>query len=320
MNTEMTEVQMIETGKATNGVGPTGIPKVEENLTLTNDTFAEDMAKLEAEAKAKAEPVTTEPPTMPEQPVEQAPVTPEATKTEVPEKFKTPDGKIDEAKLEKSLVNAEETLAKYLTLEKQLKQKINEVKAKDNAYLNPPANVAEVKQPVNGNFAKQIEEDIAREGVGPVLTKLFTAAQEAAYEKARTEIDGLKNISAEATTKQQIETIAKKDPWVYTQEGLNTLTNILDNQPYLWQANDPYKAAYLIHKGMSVASQPSSQVLTPNPTARPSAPVPTGQAANPVNTAPSVRLDSKDAIESHLKKLTPAQQSEFFKKMGFPSF
>jgi hypothetical protein len=33
-----------------------------------------------------------------------------------------------------------------------------------------------------------------------------------------------------------------------------------------------------------------------------------------------VKLDSKADIDRHLKSLTPAQQSEFFKRMGFPGF
>jgi len=312
----MTEIKQVDTSNPSNGVGPTGIPKVEESLSLTNDTFAEDMAKLAASAQAPATPPT--PPTMPEQPVEQAPVTTEATKVEVPEKFKTPDGQIDVAKVEKSYVNAEETLAKYLAKEKELKRAMNEVRQKENAYLNPPA-TAPTPIPVNTNFAQQLEADVQREGLGPVLTKLFTASQEAAYEKARAEIEGIKSVTAEQTTKAQIEAIGKNDPWVYSEQGLNTLTSILNNQPYLWQANDPYKAAYLFHKGMNVASQTAPQVLTPTPQVRPSAPVPTGLAAVPSNN-PTVRLDSREAIDSHLKKLNPAQQSEFFKKMGLPGF
>lgn len=313
------------------GIGMVGVPAVDTSLGLTNDTFAEDMAKLRAEAEKSmvvAPPETSvpmTPPTTPEQPVEveQAPVTQEATKTEVkvPEKFQTPDGKIDEAKVAKSLMSAEETLAKYLEKEKELKRKMNEMRAKENAYLNPPTQIAAQPQsPINPNFEKQIEEDIAKEGVGRVLTKLFSAAQEAAYEKTRLEIDQVKAVSAEMTTKQQIEAIAKNDPWVYSQEGVATLTRILDNQPYLWQANDPYKAAYTFYKGQNVASQMNPQVLTPTPQARPSAPIPTGQAAVPSVQAPIVKLNTREDIDSHLKKLTPAQQSEFFKKMGLPGF
>jgi hypothetical protein len=47
--------------------------------------------------------------------------------------------------------------------------------------------------------------------------------------------------------------------------------------------------------------------------------VPSGQAAAPA-TGPVINLDSKEAIDNHLKKLTPAQQSEFFKKMGLPGY
>jgi len=324
--TEMTEVIKVDTDKPSHGVGPTGMPKVDEGLSLTNDTFAEDMAKLAAMAGSTPQtdttPTTTETstPTTPEQPVNQAPVTDEATKVDVPEKFKTPDGKIDVAKVEKSLMSAEETLAKYLAKEKELKRKMNDAR-KTEAGL-PPSELGNIQ--VSPEFAAQFEKDVQTMGLGNAVIRLQTAtlkaAEEAAYSRAMKDIEGIKEVTANQTTRNQIEAIAKSDPWVYTPEGLNTLTTILDSQPYLWQAADPYKAAYVHYKGLNVASQQVPQVLTPTPTARPSAPVPTGQAAAPANNTPSVRLDSKEAINTHLKKLTAEQQSEFFKKMGFPGF
>lgn len=297
-------------------------------LSFKDSDFAADIAKIAAQSQQavvvppqEVLPITPPPPT-PVQP-EQATVTPqaEATKEEVvvPEKFKTPDGSIDTEKVNKSLLNAEEALARYAVLEKELARKRNEVKAKENAYLTPPAPTAPAPViPVNANFAAQLEADIQKDGAGVVLAKLFTAAQAAAEEKLQGEISALKDTSAEARTRQQVEAIGKKDPWVYTPEGMDTLTKILDEQPYLWQAKDPYKAAYLLHKG-NVASQSHSQVLTPTPQARPSAPVPTGQAANKT-PAPVIKLDTREAIDNHLKTLNADQQKEFFKRAGLPSY
>ena len=307
----------------------------EPKLSFQAENFAEDIAKLAAsqgvtlEAPQADIPLT--PPTEPAQPKDepQAAVQPqaaatktdEATKVEVPEKFKAPDGSVDTEKLNKSIVNVDEALAKYLEKERELKRKMNEVRQKENAYLTPPATPTPTPTiPVNANFAKQLEEDIQKEGAGVVLAKLFTAAQESVEERVKSEIEVLKQVNATNTTKQQIEAIGKTDPWVYTPEGMATLTQILDEQPYLWNAPDPYKAAYFQYNGSkSVASQTKPQVLTPTPPARPTAPVPSGQAAAPT-VAPTIKLDSKEDVDRHLSKLTPKEQSEFFKCMGFPGF
>lgn len=304
-------------------------PEADVKLSFDPNNFAADMQKLATASgmtiETPQEPIAIPQPTQPAQP-EQAAITKpeEATHTEVavPEKFKTADGKVDKEKLNKSMANVDETLALYLAKEKELKRKMNEVKAQENAYLTPPVTKAPIPEaPINTNFAAQLEADVARDGFGVVAAKLFTAAQQSAVEQLKGEIDSLKGVNAENTTKQQIEAIGKHDPWVYTPEGLATLTRTLEEQPYLWQAADPYKAAYLYNNGLKnvAASRSNSQVLTPTPTARPSAPVPTGQAANRTS-APVLKLDTKEAIDNHLKGLTPAQQSEFFKKAGLPGF
>lgn len=299
------------------------------DLSFKAEDFAADIEKLKntmtVDKPTASAPIT--PPTTPTQPEPEVKVEAvvtkqdEATKIEVPEKFKTADGSVDTEKLSKSITNVDEALASYLAKEKELKRKMNEVKAKENAYINPPIDIAPTPNiPINQSFAQQLEQDIAKDGAGVVLAKLFTAAQESVEERVKTEIEQLKSVNAQNTTKQQIEAIGKTDPWVYTPEGMATLTRVLEEQPYLWQAPDPYKAAYMQYNGLkNVASKSVPQVLTPTPTARPSAPVPTGQAA--VQTSAQVlKLDTKQDVDNYLKKLTPAQQSEFFKKAGFPGF
>lgn len=319
----------------TNVIVPEVTPApVASGLSFDPANFQADMAKLAASkgvnldgtaVVVEEKPVIT-PPTQPEQPVEQAPVTPavEATKVDVvvPDKFKNPDGSVNVDNLAKSTQNVEEAIANYLIKEKELKRKMNEVRAQENAYINPiPApNAPAPTIPVNTNFAAQLEADVARDGFGVVAAKLFTAAQQSAVEQLQGEINALKGVNAENTTKSQIQAIGKNDPWVYTAEGVDTLNRVLTEQPYLMTAEDPYKAAYLFYNGQkSVASKSNSQVLTPTPQARPSAPIPTGQAVNKTS-APVIKLDTKQDIDNHLKTLTPAQKSEFFKKLGYPAF
>lgn len=299
-------------------------------LSFKEADFAADMARLAAEQgvtltpKPEAVQAAT-PPTPPAQPtpeLAQAAATTEATMpVAVPDKFKTPDGNIDTERLAKSTVNVEEALASYLAKEKELKRKMNEVRAQENAYINPPAAIAPAQViPTNASFAALLDADIAKDGAGVVLAKLFTAAQESVEERVQKEISTLKSVNADNITRRQVEAIGKVDPWVFTPEGHSTLTKVLESQPYLLQAPDPYKAAYLLHKGsQNVVSQSNSQVLTPTPIARPSAPMPTGQAASQTHN-PIVKLETREDIDKHLSGLTPAQQSEFYVKMGYPAF
>lgn len=309
-------------------------------LTFKPEDYAADIAKLAAEQGlpapvAGAQPAPTPTQEMPAQPAPtqaQATVTPTETKAqeptpahhvEVPEKFKTPDGALDTARLEKSTADADKALQTYLVKEKELKRKINEVRQAENAYLNP----GNLPAPAPGNtalnpaltFEQQLEADAQSKGFGVVAARLFSAAQEAAVEQMRKELTPIKQGYEEAATTRQLEAIGKSDPWVYTPEGVGALTQILTDQPYLWQAPDPYKAAYMF-SGRSVTARSSSQVLTPTPTAKASAPVPTAVAANMTPQAPTIRLDSRDAIDAHMKTLTTAQQEEFFVKMGLPRF
>ncbi len=315
--TETPEVAMTDTVKA--AVVPA------TDLSFKNEDFAEDMAKLQA---AVAHPTVkteeTAPAITPTQ--ETAPVTEQKPVTsEVPEKFKTPDGKVDESKVEKSLINVEDAIAKYTAKQKELNRLINETKAKENAYLRSdvvttPNNAPATPAPADQSFEQMIEADLQKDGTGKTLSKLFNAAREAALEQLRSEISPLQATIHETQMRNQVEAIGKTDPWVYTPEGIDTLTKILNDKPFLTNSDNPYRDAYMYYQGARLtASRVDSQVSTPNPTARASAPVPTATAANPT-TAPVVRLDSREDIEKVLRKLTPKEQSDFFVKQGLPAF
>jgi hypothetical protein len=350
------DTQMIDTTQRTE-------PAKGESLSFKNEDFAADMARLAAEQgvanplEVKAEAPAPVAVTMPKadapaQPEAPAAVTPEATakaetaqKAEAPvvatpDKFKTPDGQLDTAKVLKSTIEADKALAIYLAKEKELKRKMNEVKQAENAYLNPgnppatqnlPASTITPAQAQAVPFEQQLEADVQAHGLGKTLAKLFTAAQDSALDMARKELNPLKEGIAENTTRQQIEAIGKADPWVYTEEGVNTLNTILNEQPYMLQAADPYKAAYIYHQGLRGVTQITgavpqgqqiSQVLTPTPTAKAPAPVPAAVAANsaPKSDADTINLNDPVAVNAYVAKLTPAQQDQFYQRAGFPAF
>lgn len=317
----------------------------EKGLSFAPENFAADMQMLATEQGKTITPEgivadtptqTPAPAVQPEVLATETPaVTPEPAKVEVkpvvvPDKFKAPDGTLDMAKVEKSTMSADQALAKYLEKEKELKRKINEVKASENAYLNPAntPNPILSQSVLNANvpFHQQLEQDVQAIGLGKTLEKLFTASQESALEQARKEITPIKQGYDQSVTKNQIEAIGKSDPWVYTEDGVNTLNRILTEQPYLMNAEDPYKAAYIAYQGIlgvnARIAGTNTQVLTPNPTARASAPVPTARAADSSTASPETVFDKlTNAQKSEfIKRLPTAEQEKWFIRSGFPAF
>ncbi len=315
--TQVPEVAMTESIKAVE------VPA--KDLSFKNEDFAQDMEKLQtAVATPEVKTEETTPAITPTQDTTTEP-TQKPVSSEVPEKFKTPDGKVDESKVEKSLVNVEEAIAKYTAKQKELNRLINETKAKENAYLRSdvvatPTIDTTTPAKTDQSFEQMIESDLQKEGTGKTLSKLFNAAREAALEQLRTEISPLQATIHETQTRNQLEAIGKTDPWVYTATGIDTLTKILNDKPFLTNSDNPYRDAYLFYQGAKLtASRVDSQVSTPTPTAKTSAPTPTALAANHTS-APVVRLDSKESIDKILQKLTPKEQSEFFAKLGLPAY
>ncbi len=315
--TQVPEVAMTESIKAVE------VPA--KDLSFKNEDFAQDMEKLQtAVATPEVKTEETTPAITPTQDTTTEP-TQKPVSSEVPEKFKTPDGKVDESKVEKSLVNVEEAIAKYTAKQKELNRLINETKAKENAYLRSdvvatPTIDTTTPAKTDQSFEQMIESDLQKEGTGKTLSKLFNAAREAALEQLRTEISPLQATIHETQTRNQLEAIGKTDPWVYTATGIDTLTKILNDKPFLTNSDNPYRDAYLFYQGAKLtASRVDSQVSTPTPTAKASAPTPTALAANHTS-APVVRLDSKESIDKILQKLTPKEQSEFFAKLGLPAY
>ncbi len=315
--TQVPEVAMTESIKAVE------VPA--KDLSFKNEDFAQDMEKLQtAVATPEVKTEETTPAITPTQDTTTEP-TQKPVSSEVPEKFKTPDGKVDESKVEKSLVNVEEAIAKYTAKQKELNRLINETKAKENAYLRSdvvatPTIDTTTPAKTDQSFEQMIESDLQKEGTGKTLSKLFNAAREAALEQLRTEISPLQATIHETQTRNQLEAIGKTDPWVYTATGIDTLTKILNDKPFLTNSDNPYRDAYLFYQGAKLtASRVDSQVSTPTPTAKTPAPTPTALAANHTS-APVVRLDSKESIDKILQKLTPKEQSEFFAKLGLPAY
>lgn len=289
--------------------------KVEPGFSGKPEDFARDMEILR-KAEAPAEPVAaavetpTEEVTEPAQPE----ATPQADETpEVPAKFQTKDGKLDEGKLEKATLSAEQQLAKYLELEKQLSRKAQEIgKAKkgETVYTAPQAQADPSADP----FEVQIESDVQKYGAGKTLAKLFHAAKDAAKAEMMAEVQEIKQYTELAKRERELREIAKNDPWVFSQQGMETLNKYRETHPWLNDSPTPWTAAYKAYLGDQAFQQRTErQVTTPTPknVKVPPAPI-TAAARSSAGTIDQARL-----VES-LKKLTPEQEDAYWQKMGFP--
>lgn len=285
--------------------------------------LAERLAAIRAETLAQAQP---QEPAQPVQP--QATATPQVT-AEVPEKFKKPDGTLDVAKVEQSTLSAEQVLEKYKQREADLKRKINEVNRLEKS-LPPvisqapaPQTPAQPQQPQT--LAQMINADLAAGmTAGDVLAKWADAVRASAKEDVKREILGdvqaVKDRQEMDEKQRQLRVIGQSDPWVLTEQGMDTLFAIREKKPWLNAAPEPMEAAYRDYLATQAMSQrQGSQVQMPNPKGA-TAPV---MPAAPVNRAPvapalNPQTLSFDQINSHLAGKSRAEQNQFYKALGLP--
>ena len=284
--------------------------------------FGKDMAAIAAEQPQPAKageltelvvetpaPPTTPEPTQPKaaevQP--EAAATPEIKAQSVPDKFKTPDGQLDQERLLKS----------YSDAEKELKRLQNAQRTPAQDQLAPAQPATPQVQQVPQTFEAQLEQDVKARGIGPVLAQLFYAARESALQGSMQEIQGLREVHENQIRGEELKAIAARDPWVFTREGLQTLTDIRKTRPWVNGSPEPWKEAYrsfLADRAMG-SNGNGQQVQTPTPKA-PTAPPGSVGAANRT-VEPVLHLDSQEAILAHVATLPPDKEAEFWKKAGF---
>lgn len=302
---------------------------VEPGFSGKPEDFARDMALLKA-GKPPA-PATEPVPVVPEPPPAQPDGQPQAAATTVPapepaaptpaaipEKFMTPDGKLDEGKLAKSTVNAEEALARYRVLETELRKKQADVqRSRLGAPEMPPA--APAGAPIQpASFEAQIEADIQKNGVGPTLARLFAAAKESALMDARRDIDGLLQETELTKRERELQGIAATDPWVLSGEGYEALARIRQERPWVNQSPTPWTEAYRQHLGDQEMKRRLGSLVstpTPKPVTAPPTPVtaaPRAPAQQPVN------MNDPEAIVKAAGGMTPDQEDAFWVSRGLP--
>jgi len=237
------------------------------------------------------------------------PTQPPAAVETVPDKFKAPDGSLDHEKLLKSYKEAEKALKRAQNVPQNVPQQVQQ-------------QIPVVATPEENTFEAQVYQDFVTSGLDqraaaalvPTITKLFAAASDAGYSRALSEVSHLKQAHEDTRMRDELGAIVKIDPSLMTPEGIQTLVEIRQSQPWLNQSPEPWKAAWQVKIANESLKRSANgtQVQTPTPKAItvPSAPV---TAATIVAETPVV-LNDPEAIRNHLRILTDAQKGEFFKR------
>lgn len=290
--------------------------------------FAADIAKIAQEMGvinplAPKEPAqNVEPTPAPVQPETPKQDQPQATEQplEVPKKFQNKDGQLDESKLAKSIQSAEQNLqvqeaalARYRSLESELKRKQQEVKKLQSGVGQTQTN--ESVQP--NSFEAQIEADLQKNGVGRTLAKLYDAARQSAYDQARQDLEGVADEIEWGKRQRGLEAVGKNDPWVLSDDGVNVLAKIVQDDPFLHNHPQKWTKAYEIHLGRKAMQQMAgSQVQTPTPTAptvkAPASPV---GAVNRGQQTPQIDLNDPKSVNAFLDKLPAKDQAAWWDRV-----
>ena len=331
------EIETVEVALNKDGQGSIPVP---EGMAPTPQTAAEfsgkpgdlmaDLAALKAEqtpAPVVEAPVAVVEPEVTKEP-EQSATTPA---TPVPAKFKDAEGKPDQAKIEKSLFNAEQALAKYAEIEKQMRQKQNEVAA---LKLGSPIPVTPTPQAAPQNvqltpFEIQVAQDLINEAAaaGQEMPQAYAIAQarvtvkmmEAKHSAELSMTEGLRQKLEDQDRRKELEAIAQDDNTILSPEGIAALSKIRMEKPWVNQSSTPWAAAYDIYLADQIRQQRiNGQVQTPTPTAKTAKAPPT-----PVNAAPRAvvksqapTLETKAQVDAYVSTLDPKKEAEFWASRG----
>ena len=263
----------------------------------------------------KTEPVTKEP--------EQSATTPA---TPIPDKFKNPDGTVNQEKIEKSTLNAEEAYAKFAEIEKKMRQAQNAVATLKQAPVAPAPAVPQV--PITQNLTP-LELTMAQDLINESAALGIQLDQRLAIAQARVMAKGLEAKNAyqmDVTTqirerledqdrRMELEVIAKHDQWVLSPEGIETLSRIRQERPHVNASDRPWRTAYREHLADQAMKQTTQgQVLNPTPTGQTAKapPTPVGPAPRVVVKPSEPVLQTKEQVDAHLATLDEKGLKAFF--------
>lgn len=182
------------------------------------------------------------------------PATTQAVTQPIPDKFKTSEGQPDVVKIEKSYMHAEEALKRYQDKESELRRKQAEVqKLQTQQYVPQQNGYVPPQTQNNGQFSPAyINERLnALKDPGAVIYEAANLAYIQATADAETKFGAqVQNLQARLEGQdrnRELERIAKDDPWVMSQEGIDVLSQLRAEFPHLNQSPTPWAEAYDKH-------------------------------------------------------------------------
>jgi len=294
-------------------------------MPLSND-WNKDIAAMAAASEKPAQPESAQAPVTPPAPAAPTPaavVPPVAAPAAVPipDKFKAPDGTLDQSKVLKS----------YGEAERELKRLQNE-KGKQSpapvvpAQTQPLAPVQTAQPGVLDPFVRQVAQDLINEAAlqgyqMPPGAAIATAKVQIALANAKHEADTAATFSKVAQFEEQLQEQARRDElgalakdhaWILSPEGAGQLQAIRAENP--WIPNWSKAVELLIGQRALQGNQSAVTMPTPKGLQQTAPPLPANPA--PIAQAPK-QLNTQEEILAHLKTLTPDEEAKFWKTSGF---
>lgn len=285
----MEQSMAVSTPNQVNVVDP--VKPVIPDISLDPMDFQKEIQKIASEQGMKIENGNVVP--KQEVPIGQEQSAPEAvsqpqqaeTQLKVPEKFQTQNGQIDLEKVQKSAINAEEALRRYQEQEAELRRQMNTVRDLKTQVQTQPPQTQMQQAPVvpQQSQVPQLTPEIINDALtktqnpGRVLLDLLAVRDQAVYHQARTdimaEIEPVRQRVENAQRKVELEDIYKKDQWVFSEEGIKTLSQIRINKPWLNNAPEPWREAYRDYLADKEMGRTASQASTNQPVKAPPTPI-----------------------------------------------
>lgn len=291
-------------------------PSVPPTFSGNWSDFQKDMAAIAVEqqpAQPEIQPqaVVTEAPKT----IEPVAATPqEPAKIEVPDKFKAPDGSIDQERILKS----------YLEAEKTLKRLQNQAQAapvpQAPAPIQPPqapaANAAQL-DPFTLQVAQELINESAAYGYqmpqgqaiaqARVQIKLAEAKLEAEKAATFSKLTQFEQRLEEQSRQDELASLAKNAPWILTPDSQKELIKIREENPEINSSRTPWRNAAIFLLGQKALM--GAPQVSPTPKAQQNAPaLPVVAAQSP---QPTIKIDTPDQLFAHLATLPKAEAEAF---------
>lgn len=241
-----------------------------------------------------------------------------AEQVEVPQKFQTPDGKLDAEKLAKATLSADAAIKLYNEKEAEMRRKMNEVhKLGQQAQAPAPVQQTPANNLPQGITPEQVEESIKKNGAGWTLLKLAEIAKQEAAAEANARVAAIEQRDQQKAAEAELREIGKADPWVFTPHGMDYLYQLREQYPELNASKSPMQAAYDKHLAIEVKkSRQAGQVQTPTPAPMTAKAPPTPvNGARPVSAPSAVNIKDDNAVNAHAKTLPLKEQLAFMENV-----